>query len=147
MSYTICSRFKGEHIVYAGYTICTSREHIVYGAFCGSTVLASPLHFSSVHEKHVTYGMSIHFINKHLEPLSTYKDIQHHNIRIYWLGHHHFSVIVTVCRGPCSLGIYSTHSTPSFMHPLWLQKRNSGCILPLSYAYFALSESVGHRLV
>ena len=39
MSYTICSRFKGEHIVYAGYTICTSREHIVYGAFCGSTLL------------------------------------------------------------------------------------------------------------
>ena len=38
MSYTICSRFKGEHIVYAGYTIYTSREHIVYGAFCGSTV-------------------------------------------------------------------------------------------------------------
>ena len=38
MSYTICSRFKGEHIVYAGYTICTSREHIVYGEFCGSTV-------------------------------------------------------------------------------------------------------------
>ena len=38
MSYTIGSRFKGEHIVYAGYTICTSREHIVYGAFCGSTV-------------------------------------------------------------------------------------------------------------
>ena len=38
MSYTKCSRFKGEHIVYAGYTICTSREHIVYGAFCGSTV-------------------------------------------------------------------------------------------------------------
>ena len=38
MSYTICSRFKGGHIVYAGYTICTSREHIVYGAFCGSTV-------------------------------------------------------------------------------------------------------------
>ena len=38
MSYTICSRFKGEHIVYAGYTICTSREHIVYGAFCGSTM-------------------------------------------------------------------------------------------------------------
>ena len=37
MSYTICSRFKGGHIVYAGYTICTSREHIVYGAFCGST--------------------------------------------------------------------------------------------------------------
>ena len=37
MSYTICSRFKGEYIVYAGYTICTSREHIVYGAFCGST--------------------------------------------------------------------------------------------------------------
>ena len=25
--------------MYAGYTICTSREHIVYGAFCGSTVL------------------------------------------------------------------------------------------------------------
>ena len=41
MSYTICSRFKGEHIVYAGYTICTSREHIVYGAFCGSTMLLS----------------------------------------------------------------------------------------------------------
>ena len=41
MSYTICSRFKGEHIVYAGYTICTSREHIVYGAFCGSTMLTS----------------------------------------------------------------------------------------------------------
>ena len=39
MSYIICSRFKGEHIVYAGYTICTSREHIVYGAFCGSTVV------------------------------------------------------------------------------------------------------------
>ena len=39
MSYTICSRLKGEHIVYAGYTICTSREHIVYGAFCGSTRL------------------------------------------------------------------------------------------------------------
>ena len=38
MSYTICSRFKGEHIVYAGYTICTLREHIVYGTFCGSTV-------------------------------------------------------------------------------------------------------------
>ena len=38
MSYTICSRFKGEHIVYAGYTICTLREHIVYGAFCGSTM-------------------------------------------------------------------------------------------------------------
>ena len=37
MSYTICSRFKREHIVYAGYTMCTSREHIVYGAFCGST--------------------------------------------------------------------------------------------------------------
>ena len=49
--------------------------------------------------------------------------------------HHHFSVIVTVCRGPCALGIYSTHGTPSFMHPLWLQKRNSGCILPLSYPY------------
>ena len=45
---------------------------------------------------------------------------------------HHISVIVTVCRGPCALGIYSTHGTPSFMHPLWLQKRNSGCILPLS---------------
>ena len=28
----------GGHIVYAGYTICTSREHIVYGAFCGSTM-------------------------------------------------------------------------------------------------------------
>ena len=39
------------------------------------------------------------------------------------------------CVGPCARGIYSTHGTPSFMHPLWLQKRNSGCILPLSYAY------------
>ena len=39
MSYTICSLFKGEHIVYAGYTICTSREHFVYGAFCGSTMV------------------------------------------------------------------------------------------------------------
>ena len=58
--------------------------------------------------------------------------------------YHHISVIVTVCRGPCALGIYSTHGIPSFMHPLWLLKRNSGCILPLSYAYFALSESVGH---
>ena len=29
--------------MYAGYTICTSREHIVYGAFCGST-----MHLSSV---------------------------------------------------------------------------------------------------
>ena len=27
-----------------------------------------------------------------------------------------FSVIVTVCRGPGALGIYSTHGTPSFMH-------------------------------
>ena len=26
--------------MYAGYTICTSREHIVYGAFCGSTTLS-----------------------------------------------------------------------------------------------------------
>ena len=51
---------------------------------------------------------------------------------------HNFSVIVTVCHGPGAQGIYSTHGTPSFMHPLWLQKRNSGCILPLSYAYFAL---------
>ena len=50
-------------------------------------------------------------------------------------SHHHYSVIVSVCRGPCARGIYSTHGTPSFMHPLWLQKRNSGCILPLSYAY------------
>ena len=47
MSYTICSRFKGEHIVYAGYTICTSREHFVYGAFCGST----SAHFISVRIK------------------------------------------------------------------------------------------------
>ena len=58
--------------------------------------------------------------------------------------YHHFSVIVTVCRGLGAQGIYSTHGTPSFMHPLWLQKRNSGCILPLSYAFFALSTSVGH---
>ena len=41
MSYTICARFKGENIVYAGYTICSSREHIVYGAFCGSTFCGS----------------------------------------------------------------------------------------------------------
>ena len=54
------------------------------------------------------------------------------------LFHHHFSVIVTVCRALGAQGIYSTHGPPSFMHPLWLQKRNSGCILPLSYAYFAL---------
>ena len=48
-----------------------------------------------------------------------------------------FSVIVTVCRGPCAQSIYSTHGTPSFMHPLgFKKKRNSGCILPLSYAYF-----------
>ena len=39
MSYTTCSRFKGEHIVYAGYTICTSREHIVYGAFYAPSTL------------------------------------------------------------------------------------------------------------
>ena len=52
MSYTICSRFKGEHIVYAGYTICTSREHIVYGAFCGSTkhVCVKSGHYRSVSE-------------------------------------------------------------------------------------------------
>ena len=51
MSYTICSRFKGEHIVHAGYTICTSREHIVYGAFCGSTrpSLRSSLKGNSFH--------------------------------------------------------------------------------------------------
>ena len=49
--------------------------------------------------------------------------------------YYYYSVIVSVCRGPCARGIYSTHGTPSFKHPLWLQKRNSGCILPLSYAY------------
>ena len=38
MSYTIYSGFKDEYIVYVGYTICSSREHIMYGAFCGSTV-------------------------------------------------------------------------------------------------------------
>ena len=37
MSYTICSRLKGEHIVYAGYTICSLREHIMHRALCGST--------------------------------------------------------------------------------------------------------------
>ena len=47
----------------------------------------------------------------------------------------HYSVIVSLCRGPCAQGIYSTHGTPTFMHPLWLQKRNSGCVPPLSYAY------------
>ena len=51
MSYAICSRFKGEHIVYAGYTICTSREHIVYGAFCGSTMrMHSSLHCSHIND-------------------------------------------------------------------------------------------------
>ena len=58
----------------------------------------------------------------------------------------HFSVMTSVCRGPFALGIYSTHGTPSFMHPLWLQRRNSDCIPPLSYAYlhclFALSKGV-----
>ena len=34
-----------------------------------------------------------------------------------------------------SLRLYNMHGTPSFMHPLWLQKRNFGCIPPLSYAY------------
>ena len=53
MSYTICSRFKGEHIVYAGYTICTSREHIVYGAFCGSTLLYCMYLISLSYFKHV----------------------------------------------------------------------------------------------
>ena len=33
-----------------------------------------------------------------------------------------FSVIVTVCRGPCALGIYSTHDTPSFMHHYGFKK-------------------------
>ena len=37
-----------------------------------------------------------------------------------------FSVMMSVCRGPFALGIYSTHGTPSFMHPLWLQKRKFG---------------------
>ena len=62
MSYTISSRFKGEHIVYAGYTICTSREHIVYGAFCGST-------------EHIVYGAfcgsTEHVQNRHI--LGSYK--------------------------------------------------------------------------
>ena len=57
MSYTICSRFKGEHIVYAGYTICTSREHIVYGAFCGSTGLASWLSFVVTDCEFVTFPL------------------------------------------------------------------------------------------
>ena len=51
--------------------------------------------------------------------------------------YYYYSDIVSVCRGPCARGIYSTHGTPSFTHPLWLQKRNSGCILPLSYAYLS----------
>ena len=33
-----------------------------------------------------------------------------------------FSVIVTVCRGPCALSIYSTHGTPSFMHHYGFKK-------------------------
>ena len=33
-----------------------------------------------------------------------------------------FSVIVTVCRGPGALGIYSTHGTPSFMHHYGFKK-------------------------
>ena len=64
MSYTICSRFKGEHIVYAGYTICTSREHIVYGAFCGSTVqillLSKYKNFPNSHGGLQTYPMYRH---------------------------------------------------------------------------------------
>ena len=59
MSYTICSRFKGEHIVYAGYTICTSREHIVYGAFCGSTGLHMSTAYSSLGRTKVLYATSL----------------------------------------------------------------------------------------
>ena len=33
-----------------------------------------------------------------------------------------FSVILTVCRGPGALGIYSTHGTPSFMHHYGFKK-------------------------
>ena len=47
----------------------------------------------------------------------------------------HFSVMMSVCRGPFALSIYSTHGTPSFMHPLWLQKKKSDCFPSLSYAY------------
>ena len=67
MSYTICSRFKGEHIVYAGYTICTSREHIVYGAFCGSTMLSDFMklsifkRFSGQMEKMLNYLLPCKF--------------------------------------------------------------------------------------
>ena len=50
-----------------------------------------------------------------------------------------FSVILTACRGPGALSIYSTHGTPSFMPHYGFKKRNSGCILPLSYACFELS--------
>ena len=33
-----------------------------------------------------------------------------------------FSVILTMCRGPGALGIYSTHGTPSFMHHYGFKK-------------------------
>ena len=57
----------------------------------------------------------------------------------------YYSVIVSVCRGPCARGIYSTHGTPSFMHPLWLQKRNSIGLYPaLILRLSALSKGVGH---
>ena len=46
-----------------------------------------------------------------------------------------FSVMMSVCRGPFALSIYSTHGTPSFMHPLWLQKKKSDRFPSLSYAY------------
>ena len=43
-----------------------------------------------------------------------------------------FSVIVTVCRGPGALGIYSTHGTPSFMHHYGFKKgiRAESCPYP-----------------
>ena len=44
-----------------------------------------------------------------------------------------FSVIVTVCRGPCALSIYSTHGTPSFMHHYGFKKgiRAVSCPYPM----------------
>ena len=69
MSYTICSRFKGEHIVYAGYTICTSREHIVYGAFCGSTELVWPRKYA-----HSSFSSLVQSLLPKDTLLRTYRD-------------------------------------------------------------------------
>ena len=44
-----------------------------------------------------------------------------------------FSYKVGVVR-PHASGIYCAHKTPSFMHPLRLRKRSSGCSMPISYS-------------